>query len=103
MSTFWVWHCLLPLLSAPCIAGSELFQSGPARVGFLGCARALALIEIGAAIRAQPAAIIAAHSGHRDGELYLLAHYIVEIQRIIPIERDEQIILGQLSFFVGLQ
>src|SRR5262249_432963 len=81
----------------------ELLQSRPAGVGFPCCARALALIEIGAAIRAQPSAILAAHPGHRDGEFYLLAHYVVEVQAIIPIERDEQIVLAQLSFFGRLQ
>src|SRR5215467_7599833 len=103
MSSFWVWHYLLPLLSAPLIAGSKLFERRPTRVGLLSCARAFALVEVGAAIGAKPTASIAAYPGHRDREVDLLADYVIEIQAIIPIKGHQQVILGQFPFLIRLQ
>jgi hypothetical protein len=80
-----------------------LSERGPARVWFLGFARAFALVEIGAAIWAQASTFVAASARHREGKLNLLADYVVQIQTIITIECDEQIVLGQLSLFVRLQ
>jgi hypothetical protein len=90
-------------LSTPCIIGSQLSERSPAGIGFIGCTRALALVEIRAATGAQTVTLIAAHAGHRDGKFDLLAHYIVQIQAIIPVKRYQQIILGQLSFFIWPQ
>src|SRR5215472_13181032 len=103
MSTFWVWHYLLRVLSASLIAGSKLFERRPARVGLLLCARAFALVEIGAAIGAKPAAGIAANDCHRDRQVNLLADYFVEVQAIIPVKGDKQVVLSQLSFLVRLK
>src|SRR5215831_16379786 len=102
MSSFRVWHCLLPL-STPCIVLPELFERGPTRVWFFGGARAVALVQVSSAIGAQSATVVTTHPRHWNGEVDLLAHYFVEVEAIIPVEGDQQIILGQLSFLVGLQ
>jgi hypothetical protein len=92
-----------PLLSASFIAGSELFERRPARIGFLSYAGALGLVEIGATARAQPAARITANPGHWYRQIYLLADYIIEIKTIIPVKSDQKVVLGQLSLFARLK
>src|SRR5688572_19104077 len=67
------------------LASLDRFERRETRILPFRCTRALALIEVGTALRAQAATTLLAQRLHWQREIKLLAHQLVEVNLIVAV------------------
>jgi hypothetical protein len=92
MLAFWIWHYVLLILIQ---FGLYFLESGPTLINAVVRAAAFIQIQICAASRAEPSAGFRAHTSHRQRQLYLFSHQIVDIDNSVLIKAKGQIIFPE--------
>src|SRR5277367_2542265 len=113
VTAFWIRHCSSsidrPLLERPkwkrycsvlLLFEPVLLQTGQRGVGCMLFAAAFFVIQVGAAMRAEAAAIAAADDLHGKRQIHLLGQNIGEEQAVTFEERDFSVVQIQVEFLV---
>src|SRR5215210_2371620 len=74
----------------------QICERRPPRVDFALLARAVFVVQVGAALLAEPLAVLAAEVARGEREQDLLAHEIVQVYGVALVEREQQIFGRQL-------
>lgn len=81
----------------------KISQYGPAGIRHLARAPARPFIQVRAARRTKALAVFPAQMGHRQGQFNLLAHEIVEVDRLTLIKPDRKIVILQFVLVAHAQ